>query len=208
MFIIFFILILLALVIIHEFGHYIAAKKSGVRVEEFGFGLPPRVFGWKFGKKPEKGEDDRTLFSLNWIPAGGFVRLTGEDAVYKDPNDPKNFQNAPLWKRMMIVLAGVFMNFILGIALFATVYSFIGIPTDPPQIQVLVQDVVAGAPAEQAGIRPGDVIIKANDTDVHVSEFGSEEKLREKLELGKTYNFKINLFDPKEQKMALSFIEK
>jgi regulator of sigma E protease len=169
MFILFFILILLALVIIHEFGHYIAAKRSGVRVEEFGFGLPPRIFGWKFGKKPEKGEDDRTLFSLNWIPAGGFVRLTGEDSTYDDPNDPRNFQNAPLWKRMAIVLAGVVMNFILGISLFAIVYSFIGIPSNPPQIDVIIEAVAPNSPAQQAGLKSQDVIQSINETKVHNS---------------------------------------
>ncbi len=166
-----FIIILLVLVILHEFGHFIAAKKSGVRVEEFGFGLPPRLFGRRFGKKPGPGKpDERTLFSLNWLPIGGFVRLTGEDSIYSDASDPKNFQNAALWKRMVIVLAGVVMNFILGIALFAIVYSNIGIPSRPPQIDVLVGQVVSGSPADVAGIRPNDRVDAINGEKVKDSE--------------------------------------
>ncbi|MDQ3098457.1 MAG: M50 family metallopeptidase [bacterium] len=166
-----FIIILLVLVVLHEFGHFIAAKRSGVRVEEFGFGLPPRVFGRKFGKKPEPGkEDERTLFSFNLLPIGGFVRLTGEDAIYSDESDPRNFQNAPLWKRMIIVLSGVVMNFALGIALFAIVYSYIGIPVRPPQIDVLVGQVVADSPASQAGLKEGDRIEAFNGQKVKDSE--------------------------------------
>jgi regulator of sigma E protease len=165
-----FIFILLALVIIHEFGHYLAAKRSGVRVEEFGFGLPPRIWGRKFGKAPEKGEDDRTLFSLNLIPAGGFVRLTGEDSVYGDEQDSKNFQNAPLWKRMIIVLAGVLMNFVLGITLFGIVYSFIGIPVNPPVAEVVIQTVNPGTPAADAGLKTDDIITQANQVVVRSSE--------------------------------------
>jgi regulator of sigma E protease len=157
MFFIQFAIILIILVVIHEFGHFIAAKKSGVRVEEFGVGLPPRLFGKKFGKAPTAGEDDdRTLYSINALPIGGFVRMTGEDAAYLDQADPKNFQNAALWKRMVIVLAGVFMNFVLGILLFTVVYSNTGIPTDP---HVVLKEVVAGSPAESAGLMKDDRVV-------------------------------------------------
>ncbi|MDQ3239218.1 MAG: M50 family metallopeptidase, partial [bacterium] len=154
MFVLQFVVILILLVIIHEFGHFIAAKKSGVRVEEFGVGLPPRLFGKKFGKKPADGEDDdRTLYSINALPIGGFVRLAGEDAIYVDKDDPKNLNNAPLWKRMIIVTAGVFMNFILGMALFTIVYSYTGIPNDP---HVTFKEVSDNSPALEAGVLPND----------------------------------------------------
>ncbi len=166
-----FIIILLVLVILHEFGHFVAAKRSGVRVEEFGFGLPPRIFGRKFGKKPLPGKpDERTLFSLNWLPIGGFVRLTGEDAIYQDETDPRNFQNAALWKRMVIVLSGVVMNFILGITLFAIVYSFIGIPARPPKVDVLVNKVAQNSPASIVGLQKGDRIDAFNGATVKDSE--------------------------------------
>ncbi len=166
-----FIFILLGLVIVHEWGHYIAAKKSGVRVEEFGFGIPPRVFGKKFGPEPKPGEeDDRTLFSLNLLPIGGFVRMTGEDSVYNDERDPKNFQNAKLINRMVIVLAGVFMNFIVGIGLFAIVYSYTGIPDNPPVIDVLVENVAENSPAKTVGLQSKDRIVSINDMQVKSSD--------------------------------------
>jgi len=185
--IVIFVFILFSLVIIHEFGHYYAAKKSGVRVEEFGFGLPPRIFGRKFGKAPEKGEDDRTLFSLNLLPIGGFVRMTGEDATFLD-SDPKNFQNAKLWKRMIIVLSGVVMNFILGIALFAIVYSYIGIPTDPIRFEVSVKDVANGSPAQSIGLLPNDVFASLNNRVIDNSETLTDEISKN---LGKDVSLKV-----------------
>lgn len=104
-----FILIFSFLIFIHELGHFTAAKKSGVKVEEFGFGLPPRMWG------VQKGE---TLYSINWIPFGGFVRMLGEDST--DPKARKNkrsFVSQSLWKQTFIVTAGVIMNFLLAFLL-------------------------------------------------------------------------------------------
>lgn len=111
-----FVLLLTGLILIHELGHFVAARMSRVTVEEFGFGLPPRVkslFRWK-----------GTLFSLNWIPFGGFVRLKGENAV--SPEDrlaPGSFARAPFLARCVILIAGVLMNFLLAIALFTFGFS-------------------------------------------------------------------------------------
>lgn len=155
-----FAVILFILVVIHEWGHYIAAKKSGVIVEEFGFGLPPRVWGKKFGPEPKSGQEDtRTLWSINLLPLGGFVRPRGEDSTAYDPTDRRNMQNAPLLNRMAIVLAGPFMNFVLGIALFAIVYSITGIPETKgvfvaglhPQMTETLQGVVAGDKIQKLG---------------------------------------------------------
>ena len=97
-----FILIFSFLILIHEFGHFTAAKRAGVKVEEFGFGLPPRIFGVK------KGE---TLYSINWIPFGGFVRMLGEDSSSKKArNSKRSFVNQPLRTQAWIVSAGVVMN--------------------------------------------------------------------------------------------------
>ena len=104
-----FILILSLLVLIHEFGHFITAKKSGVRVEEFGLGLPPRIWGKQLGE---------TLYSLNWLPFGGFVKLTGEDDDGNGLNDEKSFSSKKPSRRALILTAGVLMNFILGIFLY------------------------------------------------------------------------------------------
>src|SRR4051812_3557911 len=102
------IIILGIVVVVHEFGHYIAAKKFGVRVEEFGFGFPPlakRLF--------KRGE---TWFTLNWIPFGGFVKLFGEhpDDAKKDVDQSKNLNAKPRWQQAIILFAGVFMNFLLA----------------------------------------------------------------------------------------------
>lgn len=104
-----FVLIFSLLILVHELGHFLAAKRADVKVEEFGFGLPPRMFGMK------KGE---TIYSLNWIPFGGFVRMLGEDG--SDPESKKNkrsFVNKTLWQQTKIVCAGVFMNLFLAFLL-------------------------------------------------------------------------------------------
>lgn len=89
------ILSLIALLALHEFGHFIAAKKLGVAVEEFGIGYPPRIIGKKFGE---------TIYSLNWLPFGAFVRIRGEEGKV---DDPRSFSQKPIWQRMIIILGGV-----------------------------------------------------------------------------------------------------
>lgn len=101
-----FLVIFSLLIVVHECGHFFVAKRMGVKVEEFGFGLPPRIFGKKFGE---------TLYSLNWIPFGGFVRMLGEDGRDKKAaKDPRSFAHKTLWQRTAVVCAGVFMNFLLA----------------------------------------------------------------------------------------------
>lgn len=109
-----FVILLTGLVIVHEWGHYITAKLSGVEVEEFGFGLPPRA-KTLFKRKG-------TIFSLNWIPFGGFVRLKGENETHR--HAPGSFGAAPLWKRCAVLLAGVFMNFALAVVLFTVGFTW------------------------------------------------------------------------------------
>ncbi len=109
-----FVVLLTGLVIVHEWGHYITAKISGVEVEEFGFGLPPRATTL-FTRKG-------TIFSLNWIPFGGFVRLKGENETQR--RAPGSFGAAPLWKRCIVLLAGVFMNFALAVVLFTVGFTW------------------------------------------------------------------------------------
>ena len=111
-----FLLIFSTLIIVHEFGHYYAAIKSGVKVEEFGLGMGKKLYGYQRGE---------TEFTLNLIPFGGFVRMLGEEEGSKDP---RSFSQAKLHHRMIITLAGVFMNFVMAIA-FLTVLFTVG--TDP-----------------------------------------------------------------------------
>ena len=146
-----FILTLLILVLIHEFGHFLMAKKFGIKVEEFGFGIPPRIFGRQVGE---------TLYSLNALPIGGFVRLLGED-LKEQVEEKKNLNQAFFHQskpvRSLVLLAGVGMNFLLGVVLFAAIYTKLGIPEKVDYL--VVTKVVQGSPAEAAGIKVNDKII-------------------------------------------------
>ena len=151
-----FILILSVLVLVHELGHFLMAKFFGMRVEEFGIGLPPRA------KKLfiKKG----TLFSLNWLPIGGFVKLFGEDMEDEvQASSPEAFFNKPLWQRAGVLFAGVTMNFVLGIALFGVVYSFMGIPTKTDKVKII--ELATGSPAEMAGVEKESEVLKVTYQD-------------------------------------------
>lgn len=148
-----FVLILALLVIVHEFGHFLAAKKNGVKVEEFGFGFPPRLFGIK------KGE---TLYSVNLIPLGGFVKVYGEEyhetdkKLYKKLRDRAFVYKKP-WQKSVIIIAGILGNFLLGWVLISFLFTQ-GVPT--PTDKVIIEHVQADSPAKQSGFQPGDVIAK------------------------------------------------
>ncbi len=142
------------------------ARRGGIGVEEFGFGLPPRIWG-----KKHKG----TLYSLNWLPFGGFVKLVGEDTTDKHSDAKNSFQVKSLGRRMAVVLAGVFMNFMVAVIIFYIVLFATGFKATLPLLadykfrfvnqstQVVVVPI-AGLPAAGAGMKPGDVITAANDT--------------------------------------------
>ncbi len=140
-------IVLSILILIHEFGHFIAAKKAGVWVEEFGFGLPPRLIGKKIGE---------TIYSLNWLPFGGFVRLHGEMSDEGVTNPKRSFVGKGKLTRAIIVVAGILMNFFLAVICFAIVYSFLGIPKEQGYVQVI--QVVKDSPAAEVGIAPNDII--------------------------------------------------
>lgn len=158
--IIIFLIILSVLVLIHEAGHFIVAKLLKIKVEEFGFGLPPRVFGIKYGE---------TLYSLNWLPIGGFVKLYGEDEAgagkpslkvksskLKVKDEGRAFYARPVWQRALVVVAGVFMNFALAVVIISVLFSVVGIAVGGDK--VIVTQLINGAPAEKAGLRTGDTI--------------------------------------------------
>lgn len=165
-----FILILSVLVLIHEFGHFILAKKFGIKVEEFGVGFPPRAFSRKIGE---------TVYSINWLPVGGFVKLYGEDSAGggkigsknqevsikgEDGNIKRAFYARPLWQRMSVVTAGVVMNFFLAVVLISFLFASQGVPL--PSDKVIVSEVVAGSPAATAGIQKGDKVVRINQTEI------------------------------------------
>jgi regulator of sigma E protease len=137
-----FIVILIALVMAHEAGHFFTAKAFGVYVHEFGLGFPPRVGAFKYGE---------TEYSLNWLPIGGFVRLEGEE----QSDHPRSLSVRPRWQRLIVLAAGAVVNLILPIFLFALALSF---PHEVAIGRAMVSTVVPDSPAEAAGIQEGDVI--------------------------------------------------
>ena len=134
----------------HELGHFITAKATGVRVEEFGLGFPPRLVSFKWGE---------TRYSLNAIPFGGFNRLTGEE----DPKDPMSLAGKNRGIRLMVLSAGSLMNFLLALLLFSITFM---IPQNILIGEVLVEEVTQNSPAATAGIRPGDIIASVNGEPV------------------------------------------
>ncbi|EKE15363.1 MAG: hypothetical protein ACD_12C00047G0002 [uncultured bacterium] len=142
-----FIITLSILVLVHELGHFLMAKKMGVKVEEFGIGLPPKLFGIK------KGE---TLYSVNLLPIGGFVKLFGEE--YDEHHfSSRTFVNKKPWQKTLIVLGGVLGNFLLGWFIFSYLVTQ-GIPV--PTNNVIVEKVTKNSPASMAGLKEKDVITK------------------------------------------------
>src|SRR3989344_7665852 len=160
--IVIFIIILSVLVLVHEFGHFIMAKRAGIGVEEFGFGLPPRACGKKIGG---------TIYSLNWLPFGGFVRLIGEDPTDKNREEKNSFYIKSIGQRTRVVVAGVVANFLLAIFIFYIVIFALGFKVSLPLLidhkfkfvnetrQVLVEEVSSGSAADAAGIRATDSIL-------------------------------------------------
>jgi len=171
-----FIIVLGVLVFVHEFGHFIVAKKSGMQVEEFGFGFPPRIAGvqkidgkwkWIWGHKPGL-DGSKTVYSINAIPLGGFVRILGENNQH--PEHPGSFINKGFTPRFLTLVAGVVMNVILAWVLLSVGFG-IGLPVavnnldDVPKNavftgqQIAILEVVKDLPADKAGIKPNDVIL-------------------------------------------------
>ena len=149
-----FIIALSILVLVHEFGHFFTAKITGVRVEEFGLGLPPKIISKKFWG---------TVWSLNWLPIGGFCKLYGEDpsSLIKTKD---SFMDKNPWQKGLIVLGGVFMNMVLAIAIFAVVYTVMGIPIETDKVKII--GIAKNSPAEMAGLKVDDVIISINNIQI------------------------------------------
>lgn len=155
-----FIAILLILVVSHEFGHFIVAKKSGIRVDEFSFGFPPKLFGKKFGE---------TTYNFNALPLGGYVKIFGEnpdEESLSGPDSNRSFVNKPWYTQAAVLVAGVSMNFLVAWLLLSIGFMS-GLPTSvgsAPEGSVIknealtITSVAKGGPAEIAGIKAGDKI--------------------------------------------------
>ena len=153
-----FLVVLSLLVLAHEFGHFILAKRAGIRVQEFGLGYPPRLFGVRFGE---------TLYSLNLLPMGGFCKMLGENSA---PGDPRAFSSKSRWSRAAVLMAGSGMNLLLAPVLFS-IAIMIGeaVPCDTCH-HVQVVGVQAGAPAATAGLQDGDILISVGGQSVATAD--------------------------------------
>ncbi|MFA0963285.1 RIP metalloprotease RseP [Roseivirga sp. BDSF3-8] len=155
------VLALVILIGLHEFGHMIAAKAFGMRVEKFYIGFPPKLFGFK------KGE---TEYSLGAIPLGGFVKITGmidesldTESLSKEP-EPYEFRAKPAWQRLIVMLGGIIMNVILGVLVFIGITYYYG-ETDVPKEEIYKYGIQAEDLGQQLGFETGDKIIAVNGAD-------------------------------------------
>ncbi len=139
------------IVLVHELGHFVTAKAAGVRVEEFGLGYPPKLFGIKRGE---------TVYSLNAIPFGGFTKLTGEE----DPSSPRSLASKSIGIRLLILSAGSLMNILLPFFLLTAAFM---IPHDVVTGKVIIEKVATESPAAVAGIEPGNAVLSINDKPVN-----------------------------------------
>ncbi|MDO5707991.1 MAG: RIP metalloprotease RseP [Andreesenia angusta] len=143
-------LVFCIVVFIHELGHFAVAKFVGIKVHEFSIGMGPKLFGKK---------KNETEYSLRAIPLGGYVRMEGED---EESDDEASFGNKPVISRMAVILAGAFMNFVLAIVVFLIYFMIMGSPIDSN----IIGDVLPNEPAQIAGVRPGDEIVRIDGKNI------------------------------------------
>lgn len=163
-------IILVFLVVVHELGHAVAARRNGVVVEEFGIGFPPRAWA----RKLKNG----VLFTLNWLPLGGFVKLKGE---HDQDSGEGSYGHSSLWAKVKILLAGVVVNWLVA-ALIFTVLALIGMPKILPgqfsisgdttitRDHVVATNVIKDSPADEAGLKSGDEILRLGDSEIKTTD--------------------------------------
>lgn len=181
-----FVAILSVLVFVHEMGHFLAARKFGAKAEEFGLGFPPRLLGfyksisgkWRFTFwNAEVTDAADTVYSLNLIPLGGFVKIKGEDGENK--TDVTSFAHKPIWQRSIILSAGVLMNVLLAVAIIS--FNLLVGASQPIEGQPLrgaiikdqhieIDSVSPDSPAAIAGVQSGDRIISINNQEISGTE--------------------------------------
>lgn len=191
--IVIFVLVLSVIVFVHECGHFVTARSFGVKAEEFGLGFPPRAIGtyknkkgkrrWIFGNRSVEGletsvheeihpADNATVYSINWLPIGGFVKIKGENG--EGQNETDSLAAKKIWQRVIIMAAGVIMNVVLAWVLFSVGYM-VGMPQSTDEVgknaivtesSVTVSSVLKNSPAEVSGLKVGDSILQINDESV------------------------------------------
>lgn len=170
-----FVVLLSVLILIHELGHFLAAKRAGVRVEEFGFGYPPQLWSKKIGE---------TIYSINLLPIGGFVRLTGEEGDVSDylegslkESDLRSFADQTNFTKVSILTSGVLMNFFLGVLLVGIVFAFLGVSEIKNVIEL--QEVIQNTPAAKASLKSGELVSGFRVQGLGVRRVGSSEEFIE-----------------------------
>ncbi len=163
-----FFLVIGILVIIHELGHFLTAKKFGIHVEEFAFGMPPRLFARKFGD---------TTYVLNALPIGGYVNMEGENGDEGETQSPTSFQNKPPWQRFLVLFAGSAVHFVFALLIFW------GLIASQGQLMktnyVVIEGVTEDTPAAVAGLGASDTVVSVDDVRVYdVKEFLSQMDLK------------------------------
>lgn len=167
------VVLFLLLIVFHEFGHFIVAKKSGIKVNEFAVGMGPLIYS------KEKGE---TTYSFRLVPIGGYCAMEGEE---DESNDPRSFDNAPAFKRFLTILAGPVANLIIAVLVFTIVGGISGVVTTE------VSDFIEDSPAKIAGIQKGDDILKINDEEI--SDFTEISKVVSDFYKDKNFEKEINV---------------
>src|SRR3989344_2465988 len=174
--VILFIIILAVLIFVHELGHFLLAKKFGVRVDEFGLGFPPRLVGWK------KGE---TTYSLNWLPFGGFVKIFGEnpdDESLHGKDKARSLTHKPRWQQALVLVAGVSFNVLFAWLLISAGFMS-GLPTSveamPEQnfstpAKLIIVNVLPNSPAAEAGLKTGDELVYLKSATGESSVVGNQ----------------------------------
>jgi regulator of sigma E protease len=179
-----FLAVIIVLVLAHEFGHFITARMRGVRIEEFGIGFPPRVFGIKRGE---------TIYSINAIPLGGFVKLAGEE----DPKVTGSLAGKSIPTRILVLSAGVIMNLLLPFLLFSIAYM---VPHQTIHGTVIIEEVSPASPAAEAGILPGDTLLSVNGKNL---TYAGELSRMIQLNLGKATRFTVLHTDGTTETLSL-----
>lgn len=173
-------LVFLLVVMLHEFGHFSIAKLSGIKVNEFSIGMGPKIY------QKQKGE---TFYSLRALPVGGYVAMEGEE---ENSHDPRAFNNVSIVKRMAVVLAGAFMNFVLAFIAFTLIFSIVGYGSNE------IEKVISNSPADKAGIQSGDLIIKINENKVkNIYDINSIISKNQKEEMDFQINREGNILNVK-----------
>jgi len=141
------------LIFFHELGHFLVAKRSGIKVEKFSLGFPPTILSKKWGE---------TIYAIGLIPLGGYVKMAGENPLEETIGEPYEFMSKPPWKRFLVIFAGPFTNFLLAVVVLSGIYFFRGSPID----SVIIDKVTPDYPAAAAGIEPGDEIISIDGIEI------------------------------------------